>query len=89
MWGCSLAVPRGLLLDVARDSGPAGLGLQGPDFTLCAQRSQGASGWRQGLGPREGAPLLRHSGRLALVGSVGASATHHQEGRQWGGGAVP
>lgn len=86
MRGWDLAIPRGLLLDVARDSGPAGLGLPGPDFTLCAQRSHGASGWRQGLGPSPGAPLPQRGGKLAPVGSVSASITHHQEGRQRGGG---
>lgn len=88
VWGCSLAVPRGLLLDVARDSGPAGLRLPGPDFTLCAQRSHGMSGWRQGLGAQRGSTVAA-ARREAGSGGQRWCQHHPPPGREAVEGPVP
>lgn len=98
---CRAAVwpfPAGLLLGVAQDSGPAGLPLPGPDFMLCEPRSGphvglvGRQAGGRAWGPvREASPeaqLPRRGGRLAQVGSIGASITHRQKGRQPGAGVL-
>ena len=98
---CQAAVwpfPGGLLLDVAQDSGPTGLPLPGPDFMLCEPRSgphvglvgrqAGGRAWGPVRGASPEARLPRCGGRLAQVGSVGTSITHHQKGRQPGAGAL-
>lgn len=78
-------------LDVAQDSGPAGLPHPGPDFMLCEPRSgphvglmgrqAGGRAWGPARGASPEAQLPRCGGRLAPVGtSVPVSPTTRRGG---------